>query len=616
MSNFLKKISEGTGLNRAQKAFEHFTIGEKTIFLFLATIMAWSSFSAVSKLNGMFTSFVPAKGGALTEGIIGSPRFINPVLATSDADRDLSALIFSGLLRASADNSLVNDLAENLEISEDGLVYTVTIKQEAFFHDKTPITADDVIFTVEKAKDPVIKSPKRAEWEGVRVEKVNEKVVSFILDRPYFPFLENLTLGILPKNQWKNAGTDEFTFSLKNISPVGSGPYKISKIEKNEKDIPVTYRLVSFSKYSPSPANIKNLTVRLYSNETEMMNAWRRGEIESMGGITPNETAKLKSSEIEIKRLKLPRVYGIFFNQNQSPVFVEKAVRQSLDMVLDKEKIVNEVLYGYGTTLSGPLPKETSSSLNQEKEILASSTERIATARKVLQKAGWTPNSETGIMEKKEKTKKGSTLKILSFTLSAPNVPELKKAAELAISDWRTLGAEVELKLYELNDLHQNIIRPRKYDAVLFGQIIGRNPDLFAFWHSSQRNDPGYNIALYTNSKVDKMIENLNLAKNAEEQEKIVNDIYAEITADFPAVFLYAPDYLYIFPKKVLGFTSTAISTPYERFSGIKEWHVERERVWNFMSPDKPIINVYPPSQELEISDLDPIASTSIKINK
>lgn len=606
MITFFKKRINLNFINKAENAIANFTVGERAVFYVLALILLISSVFIVSKTSDAFSILIPKRGGELVEGIIGSPRFINPILAISDADRDLSSLIFSGLLRPGLDGSLRNDLALKYEISEDGLSYNVTLKDNLFFHDGHPISADDVLFTVEKAQDPAIKSPRRAEWEGVVVEKVNEKSVVFHLPKPYYPFVENLTLGIIPKHQWKDTGPEEFAFSLKNVTPTGSGPYFIKDVEKSDKGIPTVYNLISFKKYQDNASYIKHLTIKLFSNEQDLISAWKNKKVDSMGGISTKETVKLKESGAKIERLKLPRIYGIFLNQNQATIFTEKAVRQALDTSLDKNEIVSKVLLGYGTSLNGPLPPEViGEKTSIDSAQLASSTENISKARKILEKAGWKINSETGIFEKSEKIKNVKNTKILSFSLSVPNVEELKEIATLVTKQWKEMGANVEIKTYELSDLQQSVIRPRKYDALFFGQVIGRNPDLFAFWHSSQRNDPGYNIALYTNSKVDKMLDESRRARNQEDQEKIIKNIYNEIKNDVPAIFLFTPDYLYLLPKKVNGFEAGYIASPGERFSEIGKWFIDSQRVWQFLLEDP----------ETETKDKLTITNTQVSIS-
>jgi len=207
---------------------------------------------------------VPQRGGEIKEGLIGVPRFVNPVISISDTDRDISSLIYSGLLKVNAEGKIINDLAESINISEDGLTYSVKIRDDAFFHDNKPVTVDDLIFTIEKTQDPAIKSPKRPNWEGISIQKVNDKEVNFTLKQAHSPFIYNLTLGILPKHIWNNISADEFAFSKYNLEPIGSGPYKLEKIKKDSDGIIKKYYLESYNKYTLGEPFIEKISFVFY----------------------------------------------------------------------------------------------------------------------------------------------------------------------------------------------------------------------------------------------------------------------------------------------------------------------------------------------------------------
>lgn len=199
-----------------EKTLHKFSMAELAVFYFLVGLFTLSGFVILWQVNSSYLVEVPTRGGTLTEGIVGNPRFINPVFALSEADRNLTALIYSGLVRLDTDGKVKNDLAEEVSVSSDRLTYTVQIRDNARFHDGTPVTADDVIFTISKITNPSIKSPKRGNWDGVTIERIDERTVTFRLKRAYTPFIYNLTLGILPKHIWKNVSDDEFSFSQFN----------------------------------------------------------------------------------------------------------------------------------------------------------------------------------------------------------------------------------------------------------------------------------------------------------------------------------------------------------------------------------------------------------------
>lgn len=562
-----------------KKAVEHLSFAEKIIFYILSSLLILSSAFIIFNLNDYLLVEVPVKGGSVKEGIIGSPRFINPILAISDADRDLTSLIYSGLLKTAPDGSLITDLAESYNLSPDALTYTFILKNGLLFHDGAPITADDVEFTVLKAQDSAIKSPKRANWDSVKVEKINEREIKFILKQPYAPFLENATMGILPKHIWKNLSSEEFALSFFNIEPVGSGPFMLRSISKNSSGIPESYILSSFSDYALGEPYIKKITISFHPNEASVLDLFKKTSIESINSITPEETSKLPLQDTNLTTSPLSRIFGIFFNQNQAAIFADAEVRKALDIAIDKKTIVENVLYGFGVTANGPIPKGFTEYADEYVDTI-SQEERISKAKTILEQNGWKLN-ESGIYEKTDKKKNTKTL---SFSIATSDAPELKKTAALVKQTWEKVGAKVDVKIFEAGDLSQNIIRPRKYDSLLFGEIIGNDLDLFAFWHSSQRNDPGLNIAMYANIKADKLLTDARTITNREDRLVKYQEFDKEIRKDTPAIFLYSPTFIYLYPKKIKGLEIDHITVPSDRFSNIHNWYIETEKIWKIFN--------------------------------
>jgi peptide/nickel transport system substrate-binding protein len=273
----------------------------------------------------------------------------------------------------------------------------------------------------------------------------------------------------------------------------------------------------------------------------------------------------------EILLSPLPRIFGVFLNQNVAGVFVYKEVREALDMSADKKAIIDGVLDGYGQIIDSPVPvKEISNNTNTEDINI-----RVEKAKELLTKNGWKQNS-AGIFEKKDK--KGTVR--LSFSISTGNAPELKEAAYLLQKQWQLIGANVEVKIFEIGDLNQNIIKPRKYDALLFGEIVGRDMDIYPFWHSSGRLSPGLNIAMYANVKADKLLENIRKTSDESEKQTYIDSFNKEIKNDIPAIFTYSPYFIYVIPKKVQNVNLGLLTNPGERFVDVHKWYIETNNVW------------------------------------
>lgn len=577
MENFLGRIRNFKLPKKSEfdLVFASFSKREWVLFSILGIVLLFSTLAILESINKSFMVSVPAEGGVIREGIVGTPRFANPVLATSPADRDLVALVYSGLLRKSV-QGLIPDLAEKYEASSDGLTYTFTLKDNIYFHDGTPVTADDVIFTVNKVKDPIITSPRGNNWEGATAEKIDEKTIKFILRQPFASFLENTTLGIVPEHLF---GTTPIELSEANTNPIGSGPYQVSKVNKQSSGVIDSYELSSFKKFSLGKPHLKKIILRFYPNENELVQALERGEIDQAGSLTPLLAEILKEKNHRIESSVLPRIFGLFFNQNENQLFIDKNVVRAIDRAIDKDRIVRVVLLGYGVKIDSPIPPNmTLYQKLSEKEDL-SREERLARAESILAKAGWKKNAE-GFLEKTATVNKKKVTTPLLFSISTGNAPELAQSAELVKEDLAAIGIKVEVKTYEVGNLNQTVIRPRKYDALLFGQIVNRESDLNAFWHSSQRKDPGLNIAIYTNAKVDKILEGALALIDEKERIKKYSQFEDEIRKDMPAVFLYSPKFIYAVSPGLEGLSIEQIISPEDRFLGSYSWFVATDNVW------------------------------------
>ncbi len=562
---------------------------EKFIFGIAVLTALISGLYFLEQVNKKYSTEVPILGGTYTEGIVGYARFINPVLAYSDADKDMASLLYSGLLKPSNEGKLVANIAESWNISEDGLIYTITLKPDLVFHDGVALTTDDVEFTIDRIRDPNVKSPKADVWAGVKVEKVDEKTIKFTLKKPYAPFLENLTFGILPKHVWKDVEPQAFDVHILNREPIGSGPYKIKKTTVDGSGIYQSYEMVPFEKYTLGKPYIANLIVRFYKNEDEAVSAYESGTIDALGGISPTSATILKDKGYPIYSASLPRVFALFFNQNSAPVLTNKEVRKALNDSVDRTIIINQVLGGWGTPEIGAIPENLESQpilSGNQSTTTTINEELIKNAQASLMQKGWKIGTD-GILIKETKNGKKIETQRLSFSISTSNVPELKKTAEILKDTWTKLGADVTVQIFEPSDLTQKVIRPRKYDSLLFGNVIGRDLDLFPFWHSSERTDPGLNIALYTSIKADKALETLRTESDEQKRSAAFNTFSTEVSNDIPAVFLYSPGYIYATNGRVQNIQLQNMTSISERFMNIQKWYIDTERVWNIFIQKK-----------------------------
>lgn len=551
-SKLLKRISR---MNKKQLVL---------FFIFVFGMLGATLFN-LQTISNNFSQKIPSHGGKIKEGIVGTPRFINPVLASLETDKDITSLVFAGLVKKDINGNIVGDLAETYTISEDGKTYTFKIKDYAFFHNGDPVTTDDVIYTINKIKDPIIKSPLRASWEGVTIEKIDDKNLLFKLNQPYISFLEKLSIGIISENFWSGVSSQEFTLDERNLKPIGAGPFKITGVKTKNKNI-VKYTLKSYGDYTLGRPYINKIKLKFFKNEDNLVRALRSGKVSQAGAISPEQAEELNKKR-DPELVKLSRVFALFFNQSNNNILGNDEVIRAMELVIDKNRIINEVLRGYGEVATSPIINGIEDVLERDRN------ELLAEAAGILEKEGYSSNS-SGVREKDGNR--------LSFTISTGNTAELQKTAEIIKEELAEIGISVELKIFDLGDLNQDIIRNRDFEILLFGQVISNESDLFAFWHSSQRSDPGLNITGYSNSEVDKLLEEIVTNYREEDQSEKISSIIEKIKGDRPAIFLYYPEYIYFMSPKVKGENITKISEPRERFSSINSWYIFEDRVWEF----------------------------------
>lgn len=541
-----------------------FSPGDRVLFYTFAILVSVASLASLYALEQSLLVQVPAYGGVLYEGEVGSPRFINPLLAISDADLDLSALTYAGLMGLSGTGGLVPVLAKSYTISADGKTYVFTLRTDAKFSDGTPVTASDVTFTIQKAQDSALKSPVYAAWLGVNAEAVDQHTIRFTLPKPYAPFLGLTTLGILPSHLWQEISDEQFPFSNLETNPVGAGPFKVSGISRDASGLIQRVSLTENPYYVLGRPYLDGINFIFYSRTEDLAGALTNDDVESAYDVSSPRALTAPYA----------RVFGVFWNPSEKQVYARLEVRKALSLAIDRQNIVGTVLGGYATAIMGPVPPG-----GIVKQFLVpESGNPTAAAARVLQSAGWVYDGTMRVW------KNASAKQSLDgITIRTSNVPELKNIASAVKADWEKLGIPVSIELYEPGDLSQNVIRPRKYEALLYGEVIGRDQDLYAFWDSQEQNDPGLNIALYANKTIDALLEDARSSTNQETRATDLQKIENTIATDYPAAFLYAPDFIYTVPKDLKGVALPQIITPSDRFATVASWYRSVDAVWPFL---------------------------------
>ncbi|MEI7620226.1 MAG: peptide ABC transporter substrate-binding protein [Candidatus Falkowbacteria bacterium] len=557
----------------------------------------------------------PIEGGSYSEGLVGAPKYINPLYNYNrDVDSDLSALIFSSLFKHDDAGKLASDLAEKWEVGEDTKTYTITLRDNVKFHNGDKLIADDVVFTFEAIKNPEYNSPWRQMFLGAEIEKIDDRTIKFTLGESYAPFLELLTFGILPQNLWTSINPETADLADLNLKPIGSGPYKFKTLTKNKAGEIKEYNLEANSDYFQKEPYISKIVFKFFPNIQEAVSALNNNSVDGLSYLPhENQSDVLAKNSMNFYKLKMPRLTALFFNKKANAYLNDKSIKTALALSLDKSKIVNEALSGDAQVIDGPILPD-SFAYNQA---LKKYGYDFGAAEKLLDESGWqkvTINTEeaaravniteeeagkdanmsmqrdiaayasssgleiAGNWRVKTPKAKGVARQYLTVSLTVVDSVDNLKVADEIKKLWSDLGVKTDIKSISASSAEGDVVKPRNFEILLFSQVLGSDPDVYPFWHSSQAGEGGPNLADYRNKDVDALLESARLATDQGQRIEKYNKFQEIITDELPAIFLYSSYYNYPQNKQIKGFNKQVITDPADRFSGIANWYEKTKK--------------------------------------
>lgn len=511
------------------------------------------------------TELAPKVGGEYSEGIVGSPRAINPVYASAnEVDISLTELLFAGLFRASG-RELVSDLAESYTISDDDKTYQITIRPNLKWSDGEPLTIDDVIFTINAIKDPAVKSTLADQFRRVVASKVDDHTVKLELSETYSPFLTLLTFGILPEHIWQNVQPTNFLLADFNLKPIGNGPYVFKSFTKDRQGGLRNYILEQNTNYHGFKPYLQKITFKFYPDMETGLQALQDGNIDGLGGLPRGSKSKVNLRRYNLYQFTLPQYTAIFFNPQANEILKNKSIRRALVIGLNRPDIIDQALAGQGKLVDGAIPE---GALGYTEEIKKYAFDP-GWAGELLEQAGWKKAAD-GFRYKGENK--------LALTLTIPERDEYIQVGNMIRDYWNGLGIETTLQVVPTFSLQSEIINPRQYQALVASEIMGIDPDPYPFWHSSQNVAPGLSLSLFINENMDKFLERARQTVESSLRAKEYADFQNVLAEEIYAIFLYSPVYQYVLHKDIKGLDITDISQPADRLTDITSWYRLTER--------------------------------------
>lgn len=556
--HFFKRLSRLTQVRRFVAAW-----------VLLLVLLTGGVLAQARGLGNYYLANMPTKGGIYTEGIVGSFTNANPLYSANSVDASVERLVFSGLFKFDVNNHLAADLADNYQVDERGTTYTVKLKNNLTWHDGHALTAADVAFTYQTIQNPDAKSPLAASWKGITVTAIDNNTVTFELPSVLTAFPYSMTNGIVPKHLLDGIPPSQLrSISFNTSHPIGSGPFKWEAVESiddsgfgHEQRI----ALLPNVNYQGGAPKLDKFILRAFKDDTALLSAFKKRELTAAAGLTSEPADVAKDSEVQDFTTAFTSAVYTFFKTSSEP-FVDFRVRQALVLASDPGQIVARLSQPAVLARSPLLPGQ----IGYDKTLLQTTNNRAA-AIKLLEDAGWKLN------DKNVRVKDG---KELIFRLSTQNNTVYGFVSQMLKTQWAAIGVKVDILPQTDNEL-QSSITFHTYDALLYGIELGPDPDVFAYWHSSQadlRSPTRLNFSEYRSPVADKSLEAGRTRTDPGVRAVKYKPFLEAWRNDAPALALYQPRYLYLVRGPISGYSQTSLNSAADRFNNVQNWQIREQK--------------------------------------
>ncbi|HET8568530.1 MAG TPA: ABC transporter substrate-binding protein [Candidatus Limnocylindria bacterium] len=537
---------------------------DKSIVLALIGLLVITSVAAVLAESGE-PSAAPAFGGSYVEGVAGVAQDLNPLLATTNVDQDVARLAFAGLTRFDRSGAVVPDLADRFDVDADGLRWTFVLR-EAYWHDGQRVVADDVVYTVGLVQDRAYVGPYAEAFRGVTVQRVDARTVRFTLPDAYGPFAASTTLPLLPSHMLGGVAYAELARTTFSQRPIGTGPFRVAEVDGRQI---VLSRHERFHRAQPARSRpyLDRLILRFYRDTGEALVALARGEIDGTAGLDAIDAERARGlKNVNLYSLPTNDFTALFLNvRSEKAIFRDRAVRQAMALAIDRGRVLQIAADGRGRVADEFVPPTSWAYSRDVRRYQHNASE----AKALLDEADWKDHDGDGTRDK------GGAA--LAFTLTTSDEPTRVLAASHIASDLVAIGMRVELRTVGFAELVDRVARDRAFDVILVGITAGNEPDPYAFFHSSQAKDPGYNFSGYSTLPLDRALEQARRTYDQAKRAELYAQAFQIIANDVPVIYLYFSDYLYAQHRSVNGIKIAPITDPTQRFWDVEDWYMRTQ---------------------------------------
>lgn len=567
---------------QADKQIEHLLIRRfdrlisvrRFIFLWVSlfVLMIMVGTLQLRSLSSHYQTLQPTPGGLYHEGIVGTFTNANPLFASGTANTSVNRLVFSGLFKYDNSNNLVGDLATNWTMNEAQTQYLIYLKKGIKWHDGVQFKADDVLFTYHSIQDIETQSTLYSSWKDIKVTKKSDYVVAFDLPNALSAFPYALTNGIVPKHLLKDIPATQLRSASFNTSPVGTGPFEwrfVDVVNGGTPEREQRISLAAYDNYWGGRPKLDGFNLITYADEDHLITAFKKEQLNAMSGLETLPPDLVKDGSVEQNTTPLTGIVMAFFN-NSKPLLNDVNIRKALAVGVDRKKVA--VLFDHPVKLAnGPL---LSTQLGYDASVVQPPY-NLDEANSLLDRAGW-KRGEDG-----QRVKDG---KALAFNLSAQENQQSAKVARFLQGQWKQLGVKITVNYSSPDDLQSRIIANHDYEILLHGISLGVDPDVFAYWDSSQASlgsQGRLNLSEYKSAVADQAIES---ARTRADKAARVTKYKAFLQAwvkDAPALALYQPNFLYVTRGEVYYSDRKASNSSTDRFYNVSQWMIRQQKEKN-----------------------------------
>jgi peptide/nickel transport system substrate-binding protein len=542
------------------------------LWLLLFGLMIFVTYGQIRGLSPYYQSLQPISGGLYTEGLLGNFTNANPLYATGAADETVSRLIFSGLFKYDEANRLVGDLATSYDLDDTQQIYTVHLRHNVVWQDGAPFTADDVVFTYETIQDVDAQSSLYNSWQGISVTMQDDYTVVFSLPNSLSSFPYSLTNGIVPKHLLSGTPVEQLRSSPFNTAPVGTGPFAWKFVDVTGDNVENREQRISmsaFDNYYAGKPKLDGFSIITYSDDRQLIAAFEKKQLNAMSGLDQLPADLEDDGSIQVYTTPLTTAVMAFFN-NSKPALDNVDVRKALAMGVDRRKLV-DLLGSPVQLVNGPLLK---SQLGYDAKIVEPSFNASAAA-KLLDAAGYKKDASGRRLQDGQQ---------LTLSISAQNTANYTHVAQFLQQQWNKLGVKINISYYSSDDLQTSVIGTHSYDILLYGINIGVDPDVYAYWDSSQASLTSQgrsNLSEYKSKTADQALEAGRTRSDPAVRAAKYKAFLKQWVHDMPAVGLYQPNYLYVSRGPVFNYERKADNLSIDRFYNVANWEIRQQRKTN-----------------------------------